>query len=119
MGNIMSSKGSKYEPFLSSNVDEQLVRKLENTIDNLKLDMQALKEKNDRIDMRISRLETMVQNKYQELHNALYNTNERITIITKDMEALLNNDKLLLEKLIEKNIVSTIQETTQDSYKSI
>ena len=36
--------------------------------------------------------------------------NEKINIITKDMENLLNNDKILLDKLIEKNIVSTIQE---------
>ena len=35
--------------------------------------------------------------------------NEKINIITKDMENLLNNDKILLDKLIEKNIVSTIQ----------
>ena len=39
------------------------------------------------------------------------NTNDdKLIIITKDMESLLNNDKLLLDKLIEKNIVSTIQE---------
>ena len=60
--------------------------------------------------MRIVRMEQSTQNKYQELQNAVYNNNERINIITKDMEALLNNDKLLLDKLIEKNIVSTIQE---------
>jgi hypothetical protein len=33
------------------------------------------------------------------------------------MESLLNNDKLLLDKLIEKNIVSTIQEKNENEYE--
>jgi hypothetical protein len=57
------------------------------------------------------------------MQSALYNVNEKlneklndkINIITKDMENLLNNDKILLDKLIEKNIVSTIQESENEN----
>jgi hypothetical protein len=45
-----------------------------------------------------------------ELENNQKITKDNINAITKDMESLLENDKLLLDKLIEKNIVSTIQE---------
>ena len=111
----------KYEPFLTSvdTIDySQIINRLEITIDNLRLDIQSLKEKNDRMEMRLSRMDTLMQNKYQELQNSVFNSNERIAIITKDMESLLNNDKLLLDKLIEKNIVSTIQEETNENETS-
>lgn len=124
MGNFSSRSDnlqSKYEPFLTSveTVDySQIIRRLEITIDNMRLDIQSLKDKNDRMEMRLSRMDTLIQNKYQELQNSVFNSNERIAIITKDMESLLNNDKLLLDKLIEKNIVSTIQEETNENETS-
>ena len=124
MGNFSSRSDnlqSKYEPFLTSveTVDySQIIRRLEITIDNMRLDIQSLKDKNDRMEMRLSRMDTLMQTKYQELQNSVFNSNERIAIITKDMESLLNNDKLLLDKLIEKNIVSTIQEETNENETS-
>ena len=118
MGNTFSySKSnnfdSKYEPFLTSvdTVDySQVIRRLEIIIDGMKLDIQSLQEINNRLEIQLARMNTLMQNKNQEMQNSIFNCNERIAIITKDMESLLNNDKLLLDKLIEKNIVSTIQE---------
>jgi hypothetical protein len=121
MGNFASKSyysNPKYEPFLTSvdTIDySQIINRLEITIDNLRLDIQSLKDKNDRMEMRLSRMDTLMQNKYQELQNSVCNSNERIAIITKDMESLLNNDKLLLDKLIEKNIMSTIQEENEEN----
>jgi hypothetical protein len=121
MGNFASKSyyaNSRYEPFLTSvdTIDySQIINRLEITIDNLRLDIQSLKDKNDRMEMRLSRMDTLMQNKYQELQNSVCNSNERIAIITKDMESLLNNDKLLLDKLIEKNIMSTIQEENEEN----
>ena len=117
MGGALSSKSNtletRYEPFLNS-VDtmdySQVIRRLEMTVNGLQTEIHALQEKNNRMDIRLARMDTLMQNKYQEMQNSVFNCNERIAIITKDMEALLNNDKLLLEKLIEKNIVSTIHE---------
>ena len=48
------------------------------------------------------------KDKIQNIETLINNTNSRISVITTDLESLLNNDKLLLDKLIEKNIVSTI-----------
>lgn len=124
MGNFSSRTDnlqSKYEPFLTSveTADySQIIHRLEITIDTMRLDIQSLKDKNDRMEMRLSRMDTLIQTKYQELQNSVFNSNERIAIITKDMESLLNNDKLLLDKLIEKNIVSTIQEETNENETS-
>jgi len=120
MGNYSSRSDnlqSKYEPFLTSveTVDySHIIRKLEMTIDTMRLDIQSLRDKNDRMEIRLSRMDTLMQTKYQELQNSVFNSNEHIAIITKDMESLLNNDKLLLDKLIEKNIVSTIQEAENE-----
>ena len=36
--------------------------------------------------------------------------NDKINLITKDMENLLNNDKILLDKLNTENIMDTIKE---------
>jgi len=130
MGNYSSRSDnlqSKYEPFLTSveTVDySNIIRKLEMTIDTMRLDIQSLRDKNDRMEIRLSRMDTLMQTKYQELQNSVFNSNEHIAIITKDMESLLNNDKLLLDKLIEKNIVSTILEAENEKsndeiYKSI
>ncbi len=117
MGNFASisnkNAASRYEPFLN-NVDTidytQIIKNLEKTINNIQLDNQILNEKNNRLEMRLSKIDISMQNKYQELQNLVLNNNERIIIITKDMQSLLNNDKLLLDKLIEKNIINTIEE---------
>jgi hypothetical protein len=119
-----SNNTNTYEPFINNQNNNQnnretnheninIIRKLDRECELLGIEVRNLKDKNDRLEMRIVRMEQSTQNKYQELQNAVYNNNERINIITKDMEALLNNDKLLLDKLIEKNIVSTIQEENE------
>ena len=115
-----SNSINTYEPFINNQNNREtnheninIIRKLDRECELLGIELRNLKDKNDRLEMRIVRMEQSTQNKYQELQNAVYNNNERISIITKDMEALLNNDKLLLDKLIEKNIVSTIQEENE------
>jgi|688.fasta_scaffold1349454_1 hypothetical protein len=114
MGNLFSfssksrNNNSRYELFLST---EQSLE--QNRINQrIDADIRLLRLDIARIDSRITELQNSMQ-------SALYNVNEKlneklndkINIITKDMENLLNNDKILLDKLIEKNIVSTIQES--------
>lgn len=127
MGNLLSTNKTKrmdniYEHFVNQpstnninvvehiNVVEQ-VQQLSEQIRLLGDEVRILKKD---LDSRTSRMDTTIQFKYNELSTAItyYNekNNEKIGIITKDMENLLNNDKILLDKLIEKNIVSTIQE---------
>ena len=57
----------------------------------------------------------IIHSKIKTIELSLNNTNSRISVITTDLESLLNNDKLLLDKLIEKNIVSTIQEEEENT----
>lgn len=122
MGNLLSTnkhQANIYEPFVNhpekhlSNqiLLEDRIQKLSETNRLLEEEVRVLKRE---MDVRTSRIDTSMQIKYNELLNSIsyYNekNNEKIGIITKDMENLLNNDKILLDKLIEKNIVSTIQE---------
>ena len=132
MGNIFSSSNNKrganiYEPFVNQpmngmngmngnhiNQVEQ-IKQLQEVIEKNHLLEEEIKILKRELEVRTSRIDTSIQIKYNELQNSIayYNqqNNEKINIITKDMENLLNNDKILLDKLIEKNIVSTIQET--------
>jgi len=126
MGNLLSTnkhQANIYEPFVNhpdnhlekdfSNqiILEDKIQKLYETNRLLEEEVRVIKRE---MDVRTSRIDTSIQIKYNELLNSIsyYNekTNEKIGIITKDMENLLNNDKILLDKLIEKNIVSTIQD---------
>jgi len=129
MGNIFSSSHNKrganiYEPFVNQPMNNNHINQKEQI--QLLQNIQQLTEKNHlleeeirilkrELEIRTSRIDTSIQIKYNDLLNSIayYNqqNNEKINIITKDMENLLNNDKILLDKLIEKNIVSTIQET--------
>lgn len=126
MGNYISSRNTNtnkninrtYEPFINNSALNIVDTNMEKELEYLRTEIKTLKDKNDRIEMRIARLDQLMQNKYQELQNSVNNNNERINIITNDMESLLNNDKLLLDKLIEKNIVSTIQEKNEKEYKN-
>jgi len=132
MGNIFSSSHNKhganiYEPFVNQPMNNNHINQEEQIQQKQQLQcIQQLTEKNRlleeeirilkrELEIRTSRIDTSIQIKYNELLNSItyYNqqNNEKINIITKDMENLLNNDKILLDKLIEKNIVSTIQES--------
>ena len=118
MGNLFSfssksrNNNPRYELFLSSEQSSEQNR-INQRID---ADIRLLRLDIARIDSRITELQNSMQ-------SALYNVNEKlneklndkINIITKDMENLLNNDKILLDKLIEKNIVSTIQESENEN----
>jgi len=130
MGNLLSTnkhRANIYEPFANQSVNylNHHPEHQPETHTSLAEQIKGLKDKNQmleeelrilkrELDLRTSRIETSMQTKYNELSNAMayYNEkhNEKIGIITKDMENLLNNDKILLDKLIEKNIVSTIQD---------
>ena len=130
MGNLLSTskhRANIYEPFANQSVNyiehhpehnpghrtnlEEQLKQLAEQNRLLEDELRILKRE---LDARTSRIDTSMQTKYNELTNTMtyYNdkNNEKISIITKDMENLLNNDKILLDKLIEKNIVSTIQD---------
>lgn len=51
------------------------------------------------------------EKKIIDLQNQNNKLEQKINIITNDMQSLLNNDKLLLEKMIEKKMLSTIEES--------
>ena len=108
---ISTSRNNIYEPFVNHPLLEEQIQLLSTKNKLLEDEIKSLKKE---IDVRASRIDITIQNKYNELINIItyqnQQNNEKINIITKDMENLLNNDKILLDKLIEKNIVSTIQE---------
>jgi hypothetical protein len=81
----------------------------------LKHELYISNEKRNQLEVRLAKIESVIHSKLQTLDLSINNTNSRISVITTDLESLLNNDKLLLDKLIEKNIVSTIQE--EEEYK--
>lgn len=123
MGNLFSNNRKSqyaYEPFLgvhssggnarvqpqqTPDIKDLLDRnnQLEEEIKIIKRELAAQLERRDRQD-------SLIQSRFMELSCIISDNKEKINIITKDMENLLNNDKILLDKLIEKNIVSTIQE---------
>ena len=128
MGNLFSNKGkgnnSKtkqpgYEPFINGTqfgdyAETSVIHRLEDEIRALRNDLKQQTEKRERLEMRIAKMDSYIQSRHAELVNnqIITNTqmNEKINIMARDMENLLNNDKLLLDKLMEKNIVSTIGE---------
>ena len=123
MGNLCSfssksrNNNSRYELFLSTEQSQEQNRmnqRIDAEIRLLRLDIAKQVDSYERLELRIARIDsriTELQNDMQiALHNVNEKNNEKIGIITKDMENLLNNDKILLDKLIEKNIVSTIQD---------
>ena len=117
MGNLISSKSKarnpRYELFLSTEQSleqNSIIQRMDAEIRLLRADIAQQVEKRERLEMKLAKMETYIQSKHTELINSQMLTNEKINIMAKDMENLLNNDKLLLDKLIEKNIVTTIQE---------
>jgi hypothetical protein len=117
MGNLISSKSKarnpRYELFLSTEQSleqNSIIQRMDAEIRLLRADIAQQVEKRERLEMKLAKMETYIQSRHLELVNSHIVTNEKINIMSKDMENLLNNDKLLLDKLIEKNIVSTIQE---------
>jgi hypothetical protein len=86
--------------------------------DRLKNELHISNEKRNQLEVRLAKLESAIYTKIQNIELSINNTNLRISIITTDLESLLNNDKLLLDKLIEKNIVDTIQEEDKQEYSS-
>jgi len=123
MGNLFSNNKynhhkNAYEPFINNQSfpanQITLAEQIQQLSEKNRLLEEEIRTIKIQFDVRASRIDTLMQNKYNELTNtiAYHNEkhNEKISIIAKDMENLLNNDKILLDKLIEKNIVSTIQE---------
>lgn len=126
MGNLCGKKASSYKSFDKNPLENNLIlarnnesiEKIIQQINILNIDIQIQKEKSEKLERQLQRLEIMINSKCAELQfsvNATINTSDsnsrRINIITSDMVNLLNNDKLLLEKMIEKNIISTIQDS--------
>ena len=123
MGNLLSTNKNHsniYEPFINQHATFPeniiyLAEQVQQLSENNRLLEEEIKLLKRELVSWTSRMDASIQIKYNEFNNSLayYNeqNNEKIGIITKDMENLLNNDKILLDKLIEKNIVSTIQDT--------
>ena len=131
MGNCCASryKNTSYEQFLNTIENNHIIKKLENELEFSRNEIKNVNDRFNKLELRIARTEQLMLSRYQDLQTIVSNIeikndicidkaieklyekiNEKINIITRDMESLLNNDKLLLDKLIEKNIVSTIQE---------
>lgn len=112
-------KTNIYEPFVNEPTEQMQTQQLQKLIEQNRMLEEEVKILKRELDMLTTKIDISIQNKYNELLNSIkyYNEknnekiNEKINIITKDMENLLNNDKILLDKLIEKNIVSIIQDT--------
>lgn len=119
MGNLLSTNQSRrniYEPFVNTSISpEEQVRQL---VERNRLLEEEIRSIRREFDGRVARVDAALQIKYNELVSMFVYNNEKmnvkINVITQDLENLLNNDKIMLDKLIEKNIVSTIQEEEED-----
>ena len=104
MGNCFSlnnTDSAHYKRLVNSQNNESMTR-LENEI-------YIQRRQISHLELKLSELENTYHNHFQQLFNSTTNNTTQIQIMTKDLESLLNNDKILLDKLIEKNIVSTIE----------
>ena len=94
----------------NDNHNQNLKTNILEEFNRLKHELQLSNEKRNNLEIRLAKLESLLHSKIQTIETSINHSNSRIAVITNDLESLLNNDKLLLDKLIEKNIVSTIQE---------
>jgi len=94
----------------NDNQNQNLKTNILEEFNRLKHELQLSNEKRNNLEIRLAKLESLLHAKIQTIETTINHSNSRIAVITNDLESLLNNDKLLLDKLIEKNIVSTIQE---------
>jgi len=132
MGNNSSTYKKQYNQSLNTALDTTIeninttLTDLKSRINNQHVIIDSFNVKYNCLDRKINELQsqfTEIQVQQQRLANissANFESlesklNERISIITKDMDSLLNNDKLLLEKMIEKKMLSTIDESTEES----
>ncbi len=97
MGNSLG-KQKKYKNFL--NDSDYNEKELENKLLVINQYIEQLENKQKQNEKKIIDLQNQ-NNKFEQ----------KIMIITNDMQSLLNNDKLLLEKMIEKKMLSTIEES--------
>ena len=97
MGNCYSNQ-QKYKNFL--NDTEFNEKEVDNKILIINQYIEQLENK-----------QKLNERKLIDLQNQNNKLEQKITIITNDMQSLLNNDKLLLEKMIEKKMLSTIEES--------
>lgn len=98
MGNCYSQK-KKYNNFINNSIDYN-----ENEYNNKILILTQYIEQ-------LENKQKIIDKKIIELQNQNNKLEQKINIITNDMQSLLNNDKLLLEKMIEKKMLSTIEES--------
>jgi hypothetical protein len=97
MGNCYSNQ-QKYKNFLNDNEFNE--KEVDNKILIINQYIEQLENK-----------QKLNERKLIDLQNQNNKLEQKITIITNDMQSLLNNDKLLLEKMIEKKMLSTIEES--------
>jgi hypothetical protein len=135
MGNNSSRYKKQYNQHLTSALDSTIeninttITDLKSRINNQQVTIDSFEVKYNRLDRKINDLQTQLSEIQQQqlrlanISSANFESleskiNERISIITKDMDSLLNNDKLLLEKMIEKKMLSTINESTDESLEN-
>lgn len=94
--NIKNISNSKYDK-----------RTIYNEIENIKQQISILANYYNELDNKINKISSQYELLINRLQNNNININERIQTITNDMEILLNNDKVLAEKIehINDNII--------------
>lgn len=112
MGNL-KSKGYKNNLQADNNLYNKLYTDkyiLVNTIDdlNLKINNNAIIISN--LEQQLLKMQKQLNNTIEHYNTVENNLNMKINIINTDMESLLNNDKLLLDKMIEKHMLSTVDD---------
>ena len=81
------------------------------TMDNLERRILTLERRNNELTLQLAENRKIMISTGEKIEA---NFMERLNLVSKDMESLLNNDKLLLEKMIEKKMLSTISESTME-----
>ena len=125
MGNLFSKKTHSNNTNHTNNILENLIQDLDYKNDNELFDQVNINKKHNvedfnnsiikvinQLQLKINNLENALEEKNNESNNivqnqnSIYTINEQINLIHKDLKALMENDKILIEKYnVSKNII--------------
>lgn len=139
MGNLFSKKTFTRNTNNTNNILENLIQDLDYKNDNELFDQVNINKNHNvedfnnsiikvinRLQLKINNLEHAVEEKNNESNNivqnqnSIYTINEQINLIHKDLKALMENDKILIEKYnVSKNIIKLNERTSQLEFNNM
>ena len=139
MGNLFSKKTFNRNTINTNNMLENLIQDLDYKNDNELFDQVNMNKNNNvedfnnsiikvinQLQLKINNLEHVLEEKNNENNhivqnqNSIYTINEQINLIHKDLKALIENDKILIEKYnVSKNIIKLNEQPSQLEFNNM